>query len=564
MKVALLQLNPTIGALEQNYKAIETALETAYRQQAHIAVLPELCVSGYPPKDLLFEPAFVEDCLAINDRIAALSTSTMMVVWGNIAPNTTGIGPPLHNAAYAAVDGVMDFRFVKHHLPTYDVFYEARYFEPQRTEDIKNLYLNYMGKRIVVTLCEDLWCHPALGHQNEARIETTHPMIHPFDYPTNPIRLLNEYPFEMIINLSASPYEIDKPRLRLDLLDKIATHHGCPVIYVNQVGAQDDILYDGHSCVCWPDGISWVADGFKPATVILDLSEPNSQLPDTCDDAWQEPVYTGLAMGIRDYVHKTGFERVLIGLSGGIDSALTASLAVEALGAEFVTGVAMPGPYSSPESLIDAQALAKNLGISLLEYSINGPFETMLETLHQSPQPEQLAQQNLQARLRGQLLMTLANQTDSLVLATGNKSELATGYSTMYGDSCGALAPIGDLFKTQVVSLCEWINRSRYPAPIPEAILYKPPSAELAPDQLDTDTLPPYETLDELLQALMIDHQSLEDVLSLGYDRATVKWVFQQLQRQEYKRQQYPLILKVSAKAFGSGRLVPVVQRYGL
>ncbi|MCA9798059.1 MAG: NAD+ synthase [Cyanobacteria bacterium HKST-UBA04] len=582
MRIVLGQLTPTIGALDDNMAALTLTIEQAKAQGADLVVFSEMVVSGYPPKDLLLEPDFVQACLNANHELAKASDDGLMVIWGNLAQNPAQTDQPLLNAAMVAVGGQLTATIAKHHLPIYDVFNDRRYFASPHADApeklaIEALTVTHKGCRMVVTVCEDIWSHPALygpvAKEHPEISPTTVQLVQKRPYPTNVLTQLPHHAFDLLVNLSASPFAGGKPPMRLALLSQIAQQQQKPVVYVNQAGAHDDVVYDGHSCLSWPNGAQWVANGFVQETSVVDLApmpEPDAMPPPISITDAQYTLFEALTLGIRDYVQKTGFERVLVGLSGGVDSALVATLATEALGAQHVTGVAMPGPYSSAHSLTDARLLAKNLGIDLLEYPITEPFYSMLGSIGQAKGDlkQDLAEQNLQARLRGQLLMTLSNRNQALVLATGNKSELAVGYSTMYGDSCGALAPIGDLLKTEVYQLCRWLNAHLAADPqhplIPETVLSKAPSAELAPNQRDSDTLPPYEVLDALIRAVVIDGLDFENCLGLGYDQATVEWVIRRIHTQEYKRQQYPPILKVSKKAFGSGRLYPLAQQVPL
>lgn len=554
MKALIAQLNPTVGAVAQNLKAMLAAVEAARTQQAQLVIFPEMAVSGYPPKDLLAYREFTRACLEANTALIQASDDSLMIVWGNIAENKTGIGKALHNAGYVALGGKLLAMGLKSHLPTYDVFDEARYFEPG-TPSQAAPHFTAFGKRFTLTICEDLWSHPCFSAEEKANIT-------PVEYATTPWEGLSAVEMDVLLNISASPYVLGKPQLRSRLLKRLAAHQGSTVVYVNQVGANDDLIFDGHSLVTQPAGQQWVGPGFAPGTQMVDLTA-SVQTERTWLPEAQELI-DALTLGIGDYVNKTGFDKVFIGLSGGVDSSLTATLAHRALGAQRVIGVAMPGPYSSHHSLEDARLLAQNLGIEFREHSINAPFQSYLNLLSQGQRLEDLAEQNLQARLRGVLLMTLANRENALVLATGNKSETATGYSTLYGDSCGALAPIGDLYKTQVYQLCEALNLPDGNVPIPRRVLEKPPSAELAPNQVDADTLPPYPVLDELLKRILEEQLGFGELLDLGYDKTYVTQTLQRVMGYEYKRQQMPPSLKVSLKAFGSGRVFPIVQQIQL
>lgn len=555
MKILLAQLNPVVGAITDNVTRMCATIEHAKRGGAQVIVFPELAVSGYPPKDLLVYPDFVRQCLDANPILTQASDENTLIIWGNIAQTALKRGKPLHNAAYCAWNGQLVALALKNQLPTYDVFDEARYFEPGPADQAVARF-SCFGKTFAITVCEDLWSHPCCTSDEKAGIT-------PMQYETDPLAKLREQPVDYLVNLSASPYELGKPALRSRLLKRIAAAEQTTVLYTNQAGANDDLIFDGHSAIIRPDGTQWVATGFQELTeAISDTSL--SSYPVAPARSPELELIDALTLGIRDYVTKTGFQTVFIGLSGGIDSALTAALACRALGPAQVIGVAMPGPYSSGHSLTDADALAANLGIALRHHSITPLFESFLALLSNGQRLADLAEQNLQARLRGLILMTLANRENGLVLTTGNKSELATGYSTLYGDSCGALAPLGDLLKTQVYALCAALNQEAGFDLIPRSTLEKPPSAELAPGQLDSDSLPPYPVLDQILNAFLVSQAGFGELRHLGYDGATVAKEVQRVMRNEYKRRQMPPVLKVSRKAFGSGRVFPIVQRFDI
>jgi NAD+ synthase (glutamine-hydrolysing) len=554
LKVFVAQLNPTVGAVSQNVSAMLDAIGAAKEEGAQVVLFPELSVPGYPPKDLLYLPEFVDACLLANETLIEASQGDLMIVWGNIARNTLGIGKPLHNSGYVAHNGQLIAQATKTHLPTYDVFDEARYFEPgipQRSVPV----FTCLGQRFALTVCEDLWSHGCFSLEEKAKIT-------PVQYATTPLAVLQEQPVDFLLNLSASPYELGKPTTRVNLLKRIAAAEQATVIYVNQVGANDDLIFDGHSSITQADGNQWLAPGFTESGISVSLPA-TSEFPNTTPllSPSELELTEALVLGIRDYVHKTGFQKVFLGLSGGIDSALTAVLAQRALGKENVVGVAMPGPYSSDHSVEDAQRLAENLGIELRMLGINTPFDAYLQVLSEGQIQQDLAEQNLQSRLRGTMLMTLSNRENGLVLTTGNKSELATGYSTLYGDSCGALAPLGDLYKTQVYAVSEALNALANGPLIPERTLSKPPSAELAPNQKDSDSLPPYPVLDPILKGILEEQLGFGDLLRLGYDKGYTLQTLERVMRNEYKRQQMPPSLKVSRKAFGSGRDFPIVQQ---
>lgn len=553
MKVMLAQLNPIIGDVDYNTRQMVQAIEAAKTQGANLVIFPEMAISGYPARDLLLDPEFIQACLAQDTQIAQHSTTALCLIWGNLSLNTTGAGKPLYNTAVVAFNGVVQAYAIKNHLPTYDVFDEARYFEPGPVSQAVYRF-TWQGQPLALTVCEDIWSHPALEGEETRQIA-------PYNYPTQLFEQTGQTQQpDFWLNISASPYVSGKPALRQNRLSHLAQKTGSGVMYVNAVGAQDDIIFDGHSQVHLPNGVMFEAPGFKAACPIIDTATTETWPAPIAPLVLEAERYEALVLGIRDYFGKTGFQKAFLGLSGGVDSALVAVLAAEALGADNVIAIAMPGPYSSDHSLSDARTLAQNLGVSLRELSILEPYQSFLDLLSRGQAQGDLAEQNLQARLRGLTLMTLANRENGLVLATSNKSELAMGYSTLYGDSCGALAPIGDLFKTEVYSLCRWINRAQ--SLIPNAILTKAPSAELSPNQKDSDTLPPYDQLDSSLKTLFNRTLHFGNSTTFMYDISHEHpCVCQPLYRAEFKRQQSPPILKVSTRGFDSGWRTQIVKR---
>lgn len=540
MKVGIAQINTTVGDFPGNSAAILSAYRALVAGGAELVITPELSIPGYPPLDLVFAGEFVERNLAVLRELHAAVGEVPLVV-GFIDRNTSGKGKPFHNAAAFLEKGKPPVVIHKRLLPTYDVFDEARYFEPGGS----SAPIAYGGRRIGVTICEDLWTPDYLPGAL---------------YKADPPADLVAAGADLLINLSASPFQFGKPVTRLRMLHAQAKRFGVPIHYCNSVGGNDQLVFDGHSVVISGDGtrIREMA-GFREELAVVD--EPGAPFcPDHRDDLGE--LYQALVLGLRDYFRKCGFKSAVLGLSGGVDSALTAVLAVEALGKEHVTGVAMPGPYSSEGSVKDAHLLARNLGIHCVELPITESFETLLKGLKPAfgNRPEDATEENLQARLRGVTMMALSNKFGSLLLTTGNKSELAVGYCTLYGDMCGGLAVISDLPKTLVYALSRWINRER--EIIPSSTIEKPPSAELRPDQKDQDTLPPYDVLDAILALYVEENLPVREIVALGHDEALVRRITGLVDRNEYKREQAAPGLKVTARAFGMGRRLPLAQRY--
>ena len=540
MKVGLAQINTTVGDFPGNAAAILAAYRTLCSEGAEIVLTPELSIPGYPPLDLIFAGDFVERNLAalasIHERIGEVP-----LIVGFIDRNTTGHGKPFHNAAAFLEHGKPPVIIHKRLLPTYDVFDEGRYFEPGGT----STPVEFAGRKLGITICEDLWTPDYLPG--------------PF-YRVDPPADLVAAGADILLNLSASPFQYGKPARRLQMLHSQAQRLGKPIYYCNSVGGNDQLVFDGHSMAVSGDGTrSRELAGFHEELAVLGEPEAPFQ-PDHRDNLGE--LYRALVLGLRDYFRKCGFQSAVLGLSGGIDSALTAVLAVEALGREHVTGAAMPGPYSSEGSVTDAMLLAETLGIKCLKLPITKAFEIMKEGLSEAfaGRPEDATEENLQARLRGVTMMALSNKFGSLLLTTGNKSELAVGYCTLYGDMCGGLAVISDLPKTLVYELSRWINREH--EIIPESTIGKPPSAELRPDQTDQDTLPPYAVLDAVLALYIEENLPVREILARGFDEALVRRITSLVDRNEYKREQAAPGLKVTGRAFGMGRRLPIAQRY--
>lgn len=545
MKVTLAQLNPVVGDVTGNLQKI-LDLWPQYASNSDLIIFPELFLVGYPPRDLLEKPALMERVqLALQELVRASArypASALLV--GAPCPSGQDLGKPLHNSALLIFQGAIIFEQHKSLLPTYDVFDETRYFEPAATVQV----CPFKGQQLGVSICEDAWYDPELWSRQL--------------YPVDPIKVLARQGATVLINISASPFQVGKEVTRYQLLRHHARRYQLPVIYVNQVGGNDELIFDGRSLALDQDGeIMAVLPACQEAVLSIDTmaaGSPNGFVP-------QEPiasVYQALVLGTRDYLHKSGFKQAVIGLSGGIDSAVTCCLATEALGRENVLGVAMPSPYSSTASLTDAQELAANLGIKFKVIPIAAIFQAYLDTLgdHFPVTEINVTLENIQARIRGNILMALSNQYGYLVLSTGNKSELAVGYCTLYGDMSGGLAVIADVPKTMVYQLGHYINRRK--EIISASILTKAPSAELKPDQQDQDTLPPYEILDQILYYYLSESYAARDIIKLGFDPQVVRWVIHAVDRNEYKRRQAAPGLKVTSKAFGMGRRMPIAASY--
>ncbi len=545
MKIALAQINTTVGALNANTETVIEKIRLAHEAGAELILFPELSLTGYPPLDLLDRPRFIDKNLACLDQVAAATKGMtgLTAIVGFVDKNRTRQGKQLHNAAAVIRDGEIVSVHYKSLLPTYDVFDEERYFEP--AEQVMTTEI--AGKRMGVSVCEDLWNDSDFWSRQI--------------YLKDPIAELNQQGMEMLLNISASPFHLGKPQLRLQMVQALCRKYSVPAIYLNQVGGNDSLIFDGHSFIVSAKGeLLWQGQGFTEEFTILELDDLKpiqaSWLPD------MGMLEASLVLGIRDYLGKTGFKSVVLGLSGGIDSAVTAALAAKALGSDKVLGVAMPSQYSSEGSVTDAKALADNLGLPFEVIPIKPIFDTFLNQLQPvfKDLPEGVAEENLQARSRGNLLMAISNKLGHMLLTTGNKSEMAVGYCTLYGDMCGGLAVIADLPKTWVYDLARYINREQ--ELIPVSTIEKPPSAELRPDQMDQDTLPPYEILDAILEAYIVDNCSPEEIIGQGFEAETVAWVIQRLNVNEYKRRQAPPGLKVTRKAFGQGRRYPIARGY--
>ncbi|MBI3473310.1 MAG: NAD+ synthase [Candidatus Solibacter usitatus] len=547
MRIALGQINTTVGDLAGNVDRMVEAARQAAGRGADLIAFPELSVTGYPPRDLLEKPSFLDRTAEQMARLASETASLPLSLICGYAGKAAGdTGKRATNSAAVLREGKVVFRQNKMLLPTYDVFDEARYFLPGQSEQLVRLE----GTQVALTVCEDAWNDKQFW---ERRL-----------YQRDPVEEMIQAGGQILISINASPYHMGKRALRREIFSAAAQRHGVPVVYVNQVGGQDSLVFDGSSFVMDGAGkLAASAASFQEDLVVFDSEtgegDSRQNFPDECEAA-----YEALALGTRDYIRKCGFRRVLIGLSGGIDSSLTAAIAVDAVGRGNVVGVGMPGPFSSDHSVADARALAANLGIRFEMVSISGVYQEFLRALDPlfAGAPRDVTEENLQARLRGVTLMALSNKWSALVLTTGNKSELAVGYCTLYGDMCGGLAVISDVPKTLVYQLARVANR-RHANAIPESVFQKPPSAELRPDQKDSDSLPEYDVLDRILRAYIEEYQPPHQIAAtLGLPLDLVREVAAKVDRNEYKRQQAAPGLKVTSKAFGIGRRFPIAQKY--
>ena len=552
MKIAIAQLNPTIGDISNNAQQIITAAKTAAKQNVRLLLTPELSLCGYPPRDLLLYPRFVEKMGRELEAIATQIPENIAVLVGTVEtnPHATSKGQkPLYNSM-ALIDGrQIQQIFHKRLLPTYDVFDEDRYFEPGYAAN----YFSLDSLKIGVSICEDLWNDEQFwGKRN---------------YEINPIEELAQLGVDVIVNLSASPYSVGKQKLREAMLNHAAISYQKPILYANQVGGNDDLIFDGNSVAFNNVGeVVCRAQGFESDLVIVELEQLKSRSYLKKDEETiktdNEEIFAALVLGVKDYARKCGFTKVILGLSGGIDSALVAAIASEALGAENVLGVLMPSPYSSDHSISDAMDLVNNLGINSQKLPIKevmAAYDNLLEPLFAGTQFG-VTEENIQSRIRGNLLMAIANKFGYLLLSTGNKSEMAVGYCTLYGDMNGGLAVIADVPKTRVFELCRWLNRDR--EVIPTHIINKPPSAELKPEQKDSDSLPPYEILDDILERIVCQHQSVAEIVKAGHDTETVAKVMKLVIRAEFKRRQAPPGLKITDRAFGTGWRMPIASKW--
>lgn len=541
MKIAVSQINTTVGDFEGNMELILNGLRRAEKEKANLVVFPELSVCGYPPRDLLEKPNFIEQNLKYVEKIAKATKNTAVVV-GYVSLNDGSSGRRLFNSAGLLRNGEIHFVQHKTLLPEYDVFDEARHFEPAHCYGTYKLDDINLG----LSLCEDIWSFFKFGGRRL--------------YDSDPVQKVVDAGADMVINISASPFVLGKHDIRLNLAKEAAKRVSRPVIYCNLVGGNDELVFDGHSfAVDKNGGLLYEAKSFSDDFFVVDTEnlKPVTEKKSECDES---EVERALTVGLADYMRKCGFEKVVIGLSGGIDSAVVAALAVKAIGANNVMGVLMPSQYSSKESVDDAQHLAKNLGIVTCTVPINDIYDSYRNTLgFISDKKISVAEENIQARIRGNILMAISNKEGALVLSTGNKSEVSVGYCTLYGDMAGGLALISDVPKTMVYALAKYINRVR--EIIPRATLEKPPSAELRPNQKDEDSLPPYDILDPILRAYVEDLRSVQEIVALGYKKNVVEEVVKLIDRNEYKRRQSAPGIKVTSKAFGIGRRFPIARK---
>jgi NAD+ synthase (glutamine-hydrolysing) len=548
MKIVICQCNPLVGDVFGNARRVCDIVQTVASDKPDLVVFPELFIDGYPPNDLLEHRWFIEHGLKALEMICACSENfpEIGILTGLALPNNASFGKGLHNAAVLVHSGKKIFRQYKSLLPTYDVFDEARYFDPAASVDV----ITFKDERLGISICEDAW---TLDELPTGRL-----------YDLDPVDELARRGATLFINISASPFHMGKGNLRAEIVKKHAMRHKTPFIYVNQVGANDELIFDGGSMAIDGEGnLRTLLPFFSEATVTIDTCAFGPFIPMPDFDTLSA-VHDALVLGIRDYARKCGFSKALLGLSGGIDSALTCTLAVDALGPQNVWGVALPSEYSSEGSIVDAEKLANNLGIKFSIIPIKEVFQSLTATLTAdfAGTKQGVAEENLQARSRGILLMALSNKFGHLLLTTGNKSELAVGYCTLYGDMSGGLAVISDLPKNMVYKLCRFINAGKGREIIPESTLTKAPSAELRPNQKDQDTLPPYPVLDGILEGLVEKGLSLEELTAQGFDRETTAWVCKAISRNEYKRRQAAPGLKVTPKAFGIGRRFPIAAKY--
>jgi NAD+ synthase (glutamine-hydrolysing) len=540
MKIGFAQINATVGDLRGNLQKITAAYDELAVAGAEIVLTPELALTGYPPQDLLFKSRFVPENLQLLEQLQERLSGPALLV--GFVDRNEGRGKPFHNAAALLQRGKPLQKTHKSLLPTYDVFDEDRYFEPARSV----APLEFRGRKLGVTICEDIWTERYLPRSL---------------YEIDPVRSLVEQGAEIILNVSASPFSLRKSEIRREMLCGLAGEYQRAIFYCNAIGGNDQLVFDGHSIAVNARGqLLSQLSSFAESNEVVDAEGPPCATITSAELV--EELYAALRLGLRDYLAKCGFHTAVLGLSGGIDSAVVAALAADALGADNVTGVAMPSQFSSRGSIADAIALAKNLGIECLQIPIRDAFSAFKAQFKEvfAGRTEDATEENMQARLRGMVLMALSNKFGHIVLSTGNKSELAVGYCTIYGDMAGGLAVISDVPKTMVYELARYINRER--KIIPASTIEKPPSAELRPNQKDQDTLPPYDVLDAILRLYVEENLSAAEIIAQGFEENTVRWVQRRVDLNEYKREQAAPGIKVTSRAFGIGRRMPIAQRY--
>lgn len=543
LKIALAQLNSTIGDFEGNSRKIEDACRQAGKAGVDLVVFPELVLTGYPPRDLLYKPDLIcERQKALESLVARIQGPAVLM--GHVGKRKNDTGKGLTNSAVLFQNGQILAHADKVLLPAYDVFDETRYFQAADHPVVCEL----SGTKLGITICEDIWNFPDFYDQNI--------------YQSNPVEELAQAGADIILNVSSSPYRVGRWQTRRNLGQHIVDQYKKPFVLVNQVGGNDDLLFDGHSFALSASGkVIAQAKGFEEDLIVVDLEQGKGEVRTTpeCDE---EEIFSGLVMGVRDYLCKCGFSKAVVGLSGGIDSAVVAAIAVEALGAEHVMGISMPSQYTAPQSISDAERLAGNLGISFSVVTIEKLFEEYKTSLRPlfAGKAEDVTEENIQARIRGNILMAVSNKLGSMVLSTGNKSEMSVGYCTLYGDMAGGLSVISDVPKMKVYALANWINRKK--KIIPQAIIDRPPTAELRPNQTDQDSLPPYEVLDPILEGYVENYWSVDRLIEEGCDAEVVRQVVRKVDSNEYKRNQAAPGLKITAKAFGSGRRNPIAQKF--
>ncbi len=552
MKIALLQCNYTVSDITGNGRKIREAVQVAAASGAQLCVTSEMAVSGYPARDILLQNGFAEACMAEAVQLAADLADKPPLLLGLPTRNPGPVGSPLFNSALLLRNGRIEQTYNKCLLPTYDVFDERRYFEPGESlqhPPCDPCIVELDGLRFGVTICEDIW--------NDKEFWKDHRY-----YADDPLEQLSQHKVDAVINLSASPFSLGKRVIREAMLSNIASKYGFGMLYANQIGGNDDLLFDGRSMAVAPSGeLCARARGFAEDVLIVDLENWSGNIAQD-DTLPASQAWRALTMGLKDYVRKCGFSKAVLGLSGGIDSSLTAAIAVEALGPDNVTGVLMPSPYSSKGSITDSLALARHLDIRTYTLNIGELMKTFDSTLHPvfAGMEKNVTEENIQARIRGNLLMAISNKTGAILLTTGNKSELSVGYCTIYGDMAGALGVIADLPKIMVYDVCRWLNEKRGEI-IPRTVLEKPPSAELRPDQCDQDSLPPYELLDAILERHIEQHASRDELIAEGFAESTVDQILKLVKNAEFKRKQAPPGLKVTDRAFGTGWRMPIARK---